>query len=294
MALPSLPLLVLKTSEASEPTKNAENIERLHSYLQELLDAFPNAVGQALDPTEGFSGDGAVDIAEAPTDITYVTGTTLNSDENLVGHVDITFVPPRFAVQTSVQYRQVGVTQFSTESASQSPYRLSNLAVGTDYEVQLAGQSVNGAVGPLSDLTTLTISTASAVPKAPTDAQYWLSAVHSKLPQALVPSGETGVVDVDVPTATIGIEVNGITNAKLAQIPTNTLHGNNLGVTGNVANLTTAQVLTMVFGPADSGWSMSNVTPDKVYNANATTVDELADVLGTLIQVLIDKGILSA
>ncbi len=44
---------------------------------------------------------------------------------------------------------------------------------------------------------------------------------------------------------------------------------------------------------SNTGWgSITNVTPDKAYNANATTVDELADVLGTLIAQLIAQGIL--
>jgi hypothetical protein len=52
------------------------------------------------------------------------------------------------------------------------------------------------------------------------------------------------------------------------------------------------------FGAAASvvstGWAVSNVTPDKVYDANATNTDELADVLGTLINELITKGLISA
>lgn len=43
-----------------------------------------------------------------------------------------------------------------------------------------------------------------------------------------------------------------------------------------------------------SGWAgnQSNVTPDRSYNANATTTDELADVLGTLIADLLEVGII--
>ncbi len=45
----------------------------------------------------------------------------------------------------------------------------------------------------------------------------------------------------------------------------------------------------------DTGWgSITNVTPDKAYDADATTTDELADVLGTLIAKLVAKGILGA
>lgn len=45
----------------------------------------------------------------------------------------------------------------------------------------------------------------------------------------------------------------------------------------------------------NTGWgSITNVTTDRVYDANATTVDELADVLGTLIAQLVSYGILGA
>lgn len=44
---------------------------------------------------------------------------------------------------------------------------------------------------------------------------------------------------------------------------------------------------------SNTGWgSITNVSADKAYNANATTIDELADVLGTLIAQLVSQGIL--
>lgn len=45
----------------------------------------------------------------------------------------------------------------------------------------------------------------------------------------------------------------------------------------------------------NTGWgSITNVTPDKAYDANATTLDEIADVLGTLIAQLVTYGILGS
>ncbi len=90
------------------------------------------------------------------------------------------------------------------------------------------------------------------------------------------------------------------------------------GVSGSVANATTVPSITLDLGDitptniavpsngqisigaglvlistANDGWgNITNVTPDKAYNANSTTVDELADVLGTLIAQLIAQGIL--
>jgi len=41
---------------------------------------------------------------------------------------------------------------------------------------------------------------------------------------------------------------------------------------------------------SSTGWAMSNVTSDKVLDANSTTLSELADVVGTLVNALKDRG----
>ena len=43
-----------------------------------------------------------------------------------------------------------------------------------------------------------------------------------------------------------------------------------------------------------TGWNVTNVTTDKTFDANATTLDELADVVGTLIDYLKSRGDLGA
>ncbi len=60
-----------------------------------------------------------------------------------------------------------------------------------------------------------------------------------------------GSASIDVaggsgPTATISAKNNGISNAKLAQAPANTLKGNNTAGTANVDDLTVAQVTTLL------------------------------------------------
>jgi hypothetical protein len=44
----------------------------------------------------------------------------------------------------------------------------------------------------------------------------------------------------------------------------------------------------------DNGWTTTNVTTDRSFDANATTIDELADVVGTLIEQLKTYGLLGA
>lgn len=48
------------------------------------------------------------------------------------------------------------------------------------------------------------------------------------------------------PTATVAAKDNGVSNAKLAQAPANTIKGNNTGATANEADLTVAQVTTLL------------------------------------------------
>ena len=80
----------------------------------------------------------------------------------------------------------------------------------------------------------------------------------------------------------------------------NVQYGNGAGGYNTVMNASTSQLF---FGNAGLGlnfvgnniqtYTPSNVTTDRVFDANATTTEELADVLGTLIADLQNLGILS-
>lgn len=50
----------------------------------------------------------------------------------------------------------------------------------------------------------------------------------------------------------------------------------------------------MTLFPVDSGWSVTNVTPTKSFDANTVTLPELADVVGTLLNALKTPGVLTA
>lgn len=50
---------------------------------------------------------------------------------------------------------------------------------------------------------------------------------------------------------------------------------------------------TLKLYKVSSGWTLTNVTTDRVLNANMTNMGELADVLGTLITDLIETGIIT-
>ena len=67
-------------------------------------------------------------------------------------------------------------------------------------------------------------------------------------------------------TITLAIANNAVTNAKLAQAPANTLKGNNTGVTANEADLTVAQVKTLL------SYTATDVTNSATGNISSITV----------------------
>ncbi len=52
------------------------------------------------------------------------------------------------------------------------------------------------------------------------------------------------------------------------------------------------RVVNLLLAPAATYGTITNVITDRSYDANATTIDELADVLGTLIADLRTKGVI--
>lgn len=66
-----------------------------------------------------------------------------------------------------------------------------------------------------------------------------------------------------------GVSANSITNANLAQAPADTLKGNNTGVTANVADLTVAQVATLLGGTTAGTLALGN---DSRFTAIGQTV----------------------
>ena len=63
----------------------------------------------------------------------------------------------------------------------------------------------------------------------------------------------------------------------------------NLTLANLQKGLTTA-ITSLQGPPAHTGWSASNVTPKRTFNADTVTLEDLADVVGTLIADLTAKG----
>ena len=96
----------------------------------------------------------------------------------------------------------------------------------------------------------------------------------SNQPAAVSMSGDVNIVTSGATT----IQPNVVSNSKLAQVPANTLKGNNTGSTANVTDLTTSQVNTMLgtvttIGTYDSQTSQANgldIIGNTLYAQSAT------------------------
>jgi hypothetical protein len=102
-------------------------------------------------------------------------------------------------------------------------------------------------------------------------------------------SGDTGITESS-PTARLDIKGAGATSSTLGLLVKDS---------SSVARFTIRDDGGFAFsggtvGLAQTGYSTSNVTSDRSFDANSTTLDEVADVLGTLIADLITKGIIAA
>jgi len=149
----SLPLLPLLSGDDSA------DLQTLYKWIYDLIRYFPNAVGTAIDPTQGQGGDASLTVTEAPTNITYTPSSSLSVDGTIFGAIDITYTLPDRAVDIVAYYKETSDINFKQSYASTSPFRLTSLKVGTQYSIQLAGRSANNSIGPLSPLTNITIPT---------------------------------------------------------------------------------------------------------------------------------------
>jgi len=136
---------------------NSRDIIALQSYLYDLVAQFDNAAGEAIDPSSGQGGDGSLTITEAPTGITYSAAVGFSRDSMMFGEINITFILPARAIGVLVHYRETDSTVWHTSFASTSPYSLQSLKVGSSYNIALAGQAANGALGPLSAITSVSL-----------------------------------------------------------------------------------------------------------------------------------------
>lgn len=89
-------------------------------------------------------------------------------------------------------------------------------------------------------------------------------------------------------TTRLTIDENGLTLADAHNLVTGTTTGMKIG-TSTTQKLGFWNATPVVRG---SAWTLTNVTTDRSYDANATTLDEVADALGTLVAELQTMGLL--
>ncbi len=108
---------------------------------------------------------------------------------------------------------------------------------------------------------------------------------------ALNAKATTGTVDIRIGNSQkFIVAASTITVADAMNIVLNTTTGTKWG-TGTTQKQSWWNSTPVV---QSTGWTTSNVSSDKVMDANATSIDELADVLGTLIDTLKTYGLLGA
>jgi hypothetical protein len=97
------------------------------------------------------------------------------------------------------------------------------------------------------------------------------------------------IADLNVTTGKLAD--GAVTLAKQANVTGPTALGRVSG-TGAPQALTPAQIREVAGLPIASAYTATNVTTDRAFDANATTLDELADVVGTLLADLKTAGVL--
>lgn len=162
MSLPFPPQLTHDAEQVTDDLVMAlanisTDILAIHNYLYSIIGAFPNAVGSAIDPSEGQGGDGALTITDIITDITYTPSIVTNRDGGNAGIINITFTLPARAIGALVYYKESNASQYHSSFAISSPYALSSLPIGSSYDIFLVPQSANGSIGPASAITTVTM-----------------------------------------------------------------------------------------------------------------------------------------
>lgn len=115
-------------------------------------------------------------------------------------------------------------------------------------------------------------------------------------------TGNSAFIDLkESGTVKGNLAVNSGTNPNVLEINSATSSAIELGGGGGQTRVMSGLKVTGNWGlngttpsATQTGYSVTNVVTDRSYDANSTSIDEVADVLGTLINDLITKGVISA
>ena len=163
------------------------------------------------------------------------------------------------------------------------------------YEEKIGGADLGDVFGIIGDVLTLVLADTSGLTKAgnvlsvEVTADGGLQITASGILAKLISTG-----GIESSTSGLGIKLDGTTlecGASGLKINASLIDVSALEAERLVATDATKKFVSVT---PNAGWSVSNVTSDKTYDANTAGCLELADVLGTLINTLIDKKILSA
>lgn len=164
-------------------------------------------------------------------------------------------------------------TVWTVDAGTITNAKQANMAAGT------VKANTGGTAAAPSDVTLSALKTALAISNADvsglgalaTASSVNLSTQATGTLQAAQEPAHTGDVTNTAGSLALTIGANAVTNAKAAQMPANTLKGNNTGATANTADLTVAQVKTLLaYTAGDIAAQPSDATLTSLAALNAT------------------------
>lgn len=192
-------------------------------------------------------------LAIQASDDTFVNNETVLGFGRSTWHGSYAFFPKRLAVGKSTDdgtsaLQVVGTTTMTV------PLGIAYGGTGQNTQQTAIDALTNVAGAAVAQVLTKVGTSAvwqnSTTGGAPTGASYVLIANDGTLTADRALAAEATVLSITDGGAnsnvTVGVAANGITNAKLAQMPTLTLKGNNTGGTANAIDLTVAQASAML------------------------------------------------
>ena len=218
----------------------------------------------------------------------------LDSGNILVGNSSTVAVS--VAVTGDISMSNAGVTAISDSSIVNLDVNSSAAIAGTKISPNFGSQNIvtTGALtidgvaslGVNNFTGTHIVRSANLALETATDADVFV------IGRSLASTGSTRVIgdDTDFPTAGGILEVYGSSHASLA----NTVqikHGTTVKISTNATGIGFFATAPTALS---TGWAITNLNSDKILDADSTTVDELADVVGTIMTELLAKGLIGA
>lgn len=285
----SMDFVIDEDNMASNSATKVPTQQSTKAYVDTQVGAIPELTegnGITLTDLGGGITEIAIDLTAFDTDDLAEGSTNLYSQWEHYTNSSMTFLQP----STSTDKLHIGtLTNFSAYSSLSASKAFFTTQADSAFFTQIASGSpavLNAGAAFLGARSRGTLDAPTSV--ATGDGLVSVSAVAfgSSNTLATTSSGKTLWAALMVRAGTVGA----------SDVSQDVHLGVGLGGNGVIRYNSDDQIGFFGTTPASksTGWSVTNVTSDKTFNANATTIDEIADVLGTLIDTLKTHGLLGA